>query len=183
MDKTQFYVFSGLFLSGLLVGYLLLSVRLARFERHLAELSGLKVLGERVEQLAQQMDHLRPDRVETLLERIHEDLQRLQDTNEALGQTIQRAASQTVVTAEPAIVMSRPESAAERVRALVEVRMLHLGYSNLRILSDLTMATMEGDFEVQVEAERNQMPCKGRVALRNGSVRDVSMQSAATMFP
>ena len=45
------------------------------------------------------------------------------------------------------------------------------------------MATMEGDFEVQVEAERNQMPCKGRVALRNGSVRDVSMQSAATMFP
>lgn len=183
MDQTQFYLFSGLFLGGLLVGYLLLSVRLARFERHLAELAGLKVLGERVEQLAQQMDHLRPDRVETLLERIHEDLQRLQDTNEALGQTIQRAATQAVVAAEPSVVMSRPESAAERVRALVEVRMLHLGYTNLRILSDLTMATMEGDFEVQVEGERNQMPCKGRVALRNGSVRDVSMQSAATMFP
>lgn len=183
MDQTQFYVFSGLFLGGLLVGYLLVGLRLARFESHLRELAGLKVLNDRIEQLAQQMDHLRPDRVETLLERIHEDLQRLQDANESLSQTIQRAASQPVVVSEPSMVMSRPESASERVRALVEVRMLHLGYANLRILSDLTMATMEGDFEVQVEAERNQMPCKGRVALRNGSVRDVSMQSAATMFP
>ena len=43
--------------------------------------------------------------------------------------------------------------------------------------------SLEGDVEVQVECERRHMPQKGRVLLRNGSLRDVALQTVATMFP
>ena len=50
-------------------------------------------------------------------------------------------------------------------------------------MTDLQDASLDGDVEVQVECERRQMPQKGRVVVRNGSVRDVAMQSVAPTFP
>jgi hypothetical protein len=79
----------------------------------------------------------------------------------------------------PAIV----EDAAGRVCAVVETRLLQLGYGRIQILTDLTGLVTTADVELQVEAERNGMPMKGRVTVRNGSVRDVALQSVVQMFP
>ena len=76
-----------------------------------------------------------------------------------------------------------PHIHADRIRALVEARLLQLGYGNLRMLTELHEMLLDGDVEVQVECERRHMPYKGRVLVRNGAVRDVAMQSAATSFP
>jgi hypothetical protein len=71
----------------------------------------------------------------------------------------------------------------ERIRAVVETRLLQLGYSQLRLLTDLRDQQVEGDVEVQVECERRQMPFKGRVLVRNGAVSDVALQTISPTFP
>ena len=62
-------------------------------------------------------------------------------------------------------------------------RLLQLGYRRLRLLGDLSDVQFTDEVEVQVEAERNGMPCKGRVVSRNGSVSDVHIQTVAQSFP
>ena len=73
--------------------------------------------------------------------------------------------------------------AAAQLVSLVEAQLLQLGYRNLRLLGDLRDVKHADEVEVQVEAERNGMPYKGRVLTRNGSVRDVHMQTVAQSFP
>ena len=65
----------------------------------------------------------------------------------------------------------------------LKARLLQLGYRNLRLLGDLSGAEFSDEVEVQVEAERNGMPVKGRVIARNGSVSDVHIQTVAQSFP
>jgi hypothetical protein len=190
MDALQFT----LFFIALLVGYVLLHLRLVRFEEHMQKLSGirsiddrLKGLDDRLRLVADAMEKLRLDRVEARLDRLHEDLE---DVREATIE-VQRAVVQIPVQpgspaqSEPApslMPVSR-EAATARLVAIVESRLLQLGYSRLNLLTDLSAARLDADLEVQVECERAGMPVKGRVLLRNGSVRDVSLQSVAQMFP
>jgi hypothetical protein len=171
MDLIQF----SLFFAALLVGYVLVHVRLVRFEQHLREIAGIRTLNQRLEAVASALERVRLDRVEELLHQLHEDL---------------RALHRATVDVEAAVArIPTPEGGVpapgggDRVLAAVETRLLRLGYQNLRILSDLSRQTAEGDAEVLVECERAGMPCKGRVTLRNGSVRDVQIQSAAQTFP
>jgi len=70
-----------------------------------------------------------------------------------------------------------------RISAIVESRLLQLGYTRLKLLTDLSEASPDKDVEVQVECERGHMPAKGRVLVRNGAVYDVAMQTVATTFP
>ena len=81
------------------------------------------------------------------------------------------------------VVAVASEAAGARIQALVESRLLQLGYGNLDILTDLSAVRSDHDVEVQVECERSGMPVKGRVLVRNGSIRDVALQTVAQMFP
>ena len=188
MDAWQF----ALFFVALVVGYVLVHLRLVRFEEHLQKLAGirsmddrLRVLDERLLQIVEGFERIRLDRIENKLERLHDDLEDLReattDVRQAVVQLPAPVATDGEFAAKPPIVV--PEPAGTRVRALVEGRLLQLGYGNLDILTDLSSLHSDNDVEVQVECERNGMPVKGRVIVRNGSVRDVAMQSAAQMFP
>ena len=188
MSVLQF----SLFFVAILVGYFLLHLRLVRFEEHLQKLAGirsmddrLRGLDERLQLLVEAMEKVRLDRVESRLERLHEDLE---DIREATG-AVRHAVVQIPVPPPPVVMeqapagIAVPETAGNRIAALVESRLLQLGYGNLDILTDLAAARSDRDCEVQVECERNGMPVKGRVLVRNGSVRDVALQTVAQMFP
>jgi hypothetical protein len=185
MDATQF----ALFFVALVVGYVLVHLRLVRFEEHLQKLAGIRNLDDRLlsidarlQKLADSFDRLRLERIEGQLDRLHEDLE---DLREATGE-VQHAVVQIPVPppgSEAAAASAFADSPGVRIAALVESRLLQLGYHNLRLLSELGNVRTGEDVEVQVECERNGMPVKGRVVLRNGAVRDVAMQTVATMFP
>ena len=166
-----------LFFLALLVGYALVHLRLVRFEEHLQKLAGirsiddrLRSLDEHLRQLLQAFEKVQLERVEQRLDRLHEDLEDLREATTDV---------RSAVVQIPATL----ETWSARLRGLVESRLLQLGYGNLRILTELADAPADRDVEVQVECERNHMPCKGRVLVRNGSVRDVAMQPVAQMFP
>lgn len=191
MSVLQF----ALFFVAILVGYFLLHLRLVRFEEHLQKLAGirsmddrLRGLDERLQLLVESFEKVRLDRVEAKLERLHEDLEDLREaTGDVRQAVVQIPAPPTVVPlAEGGAVSSVPaESAGSRIAALVESRLLQLGYGNVSILTDLTVVRgdRDRDVEVQVECDRGNMPVKGRVLIRNGSVRDIALSTVVQMFP
>jgi hypothetical protein len=189
MDVMQFT----LFFLALLVGYVLLHLRLVRFEEHLQKLSGIRSIDdrlrgieERLQTLGESFDKVGLSRIEQRLDRLHEDLE---DLHEATGQV--RHAVVQIPSRPPLAGADHPVGAAEtmavsagvRIAGLVENRLLQLGYGNLQILTDLSGAEADRDIEVQVECERGGMPAKGRVLVRNLNVRDVAIQTVAQMFP
>ena len=190
MSVLQF----SLFFLALLVGYFLLHLRLVRFEDHLQKLAGirsmddrLRVLDERFTALIEGLDRLRFDRIEARLDRLHDDLEDLRETTSSVRQAVVQIPSAPAAPSpgEATVVLPAApvESAGSRIRTLVETCLLQLGYGNLDILTDLSAARADQDLEVQVECERSGMPNKGRVLVRNGSIRDVALQSVAPMFP
>ncbi len=181
-----------LFFVALLVGYVLVHVRLARFEEHLQKLAGirglddrLRALDDRLAKLAESFDKIRLDRVESHLDRLHDDLEDLREaTGDVQHAVVQIPAPVVQATPEPVVVERSPmESPTQRFLALVEKRLLELGYHDIDVLTDLGRLDLDRDVEVVVEAQRGGMPVKGRVQVRNGSVRDVALQSVVTMFP
>jgi hypothetical protein len=194
MTPLQF----GLFFVALLVGYVVVHLRLVRFEEHLQKLGGirglddrLRGLDDRLRVLAESFDKLRLDRVESQLGRLHDDLEDLRDATSLVRQAVVEIPApvpQPVAppTAAAPVAMDRAsplESPAARLSGLVETRLLQLGYSEVQILTDLSTVPIDAELELQVECTRGNMPAKGRVLVRNGSVRDVAMQTVAPMFP
>ena len=173
MDALQF----SLCFAALLLGYVMVHVRLVRFETYLKEIAGIKTLNERLKAVSDSVERVRLDRVEELLQLLHEDLEDLR----ASSGRVERA----VVSRSGGMVPGSggERSAAERIRSVVETRLLDLGYNNLHLLTDLTKATLEEQVEVQVECERDHMPCKGKVSTRNGAVVEVQITSASQSFP
>ena len=172
MDLLQF----SLFFAALLVGYVLIHLRMVRFELYLKEMAGIRTLNQRLESLAEALSRVRLDRVEQLLQQLHEDVRAVQRATSAVEESLVRQPA-------PLPAVLAPASGAGRVQAVVETRLFQLGYSGLRLLTDLTALPAEGDVEIMVECERGGMPCKGRVTVRNGAVRDVQIQTAAQTFP
>lgn len=180
MDPLQF----SLFFVALLVGYVLVHLRLARFEVHMQKLAGIRTLDERLRVLAESFDKLRIDRLEQQLERLHEDLVDLREATSDVRQAVYEIPQPTVVHSAPeAVAVAASESVGSRVLALVETRLLQLGCRKIQVLTDLGDVRADREVEVLVECERGGMPTKGRVIVRNGAVRDVLMQNVATMFP
>ena len=195
MDALQF----AFFFAAILVGYVLVHLRLVRFEEHLQKLAGirslddrLRSLDERLKQVVESFDKVRLDRVEQHLDRLHDDLEDLREATLDVQHAVVHIPAPTIIAAPetpaplPAPTASpvvETESAGERVRALVETRLLQLGYGNLQILSELDRVDAAHDLEILVEADRGCMPVKGRVLVRNGAVRDVALQSVVQMFP
>ncbi|MFN3240521.1 MAG: hypothetical protein ACE37K_03305 [Planctomycetota bacterium] len=182
-----------LFFVALLVGYVLVHLRMVRFEEHLQKLAGirslderLKSLDDRVRELAASVDKKGLGRVTEQLDRLHDDLEDLREVTQRASEHVVKIPATTpaaAVDGDPAEHVGRADSPASRIVAVIETRLLQLGYRNLRLLGDLTDAQFTDEIEVQVEAERNGMPCKGRVVMRNGSVSDVHVQTVAQAFP
>ena len=190
MEIWQF----SLFFAALLVGYVVIHVRVARFEAHLRQLSHLQSIDQRLEAVVEQLskaDSERFDRIERLLERLHDDLEELRETTATVGESVVKLPQMPAANAEgnggpaedAAIQAGLVASPADRVRAIVESRLLQLGYTRLRLLTDLSGVSLDRDVEVRVECERGHMPAKGRVMVRNGAIYDVAMQTVATTFP
>lgn len=179
-----------LFFLAILVGYVLLHLRLVRFEDHLQKLSGirsiddrLRSLDDRMRLLVETLEKLQLERIEQRLDRLHDDLEDLREATGDVRTAVVQIPAAPVGAPVAASALPLAESAGARIAALVEGRLLQLGYGNLQILTDLTGVQADRDVEVQVECERNSMPVKGRVLLRNGAVRDVALQTVAQMFP
>lgn len=186
METWQF----SLFFAALLVGYVLIHLRIVRFEEHLRGLAVLRSIDERIAALPAQLptgDKERLARIELHLQSLRDAIEDLRETSERVGESLGEAIVRIPQPAAPVVVegtnVAPQPTMADRIRALVEARLLQMGFGNLRMLTELTDRPLDGDVEVQVECERRHMPYKGRVLVRNGAVRDVAMQSAATSFP
>jgi hypothetical protein len=175
MTTLQF----GLFFAALLIGYVLIHIRLMRFETYLREVSALKIVNERLQGVTEVLNRVDLAVVEERLEMMCERLGSLSE----IGERIERALERT--SREPAGVAALPVavSAGERIRALVETRLLSLGYRNLHILTDLASASGGEELAVTVECEKNQTTFKGKVVTCNGEIRDVNLQSVTQAFP
>lgn len=171
MTNLQF----SLFFVALLVGYIMIHLRLARFETHLREVSHLKLLNERLKGVADHLEGLRLDRIEEGLSLLHEDLEQVRDAT----LRVERSNARIAADGGSAAVGGSP---ADKIRAAIESRLLGMGYGNLRILADLSDASLDDELEILVECDKNHMPSKGRVITRNGSVQDVQLQSVAGTF-
>lgn len=185
MDAMQF----SLFFVALLVGYVLVHLRLMRFEEHLQKLGGirglddrLRQLDDRLRQLAESFDKLRVDRIEGQLERLHDDLEDLRDATNHVQHAVVQIPPLAQQAAAPAGEVLA-ESLPTRLVALVENRLLQQGYHDVNLLTDLANVDLTRDVELQIECWRGGMPVKGRVLVRNGSVRDVALQTVVQMFP
>ena len=188
MDGLQFT----LFFVALLVGYVLLHLRLVRFEEHLQKLAGirsvddrLRVMDERLLQLVESLEKVRLVGVEARIDRLHEDLEDLREVTIAVRHAVVQLPLPPGAGSAAAGAAAAPvvESPAAQIASAVEGRLLQLGYGNLQILTDLTGAMSDRDVEVVVECDRAGMAAKGRVLVRNGRVRDVAIQTVAQMFP
>jgi hypothetical protein len=187
MSALQF----SLFFAAVVVAYVLVHLRLVRFEGWLRQIGELRSLNERLDGVVRSMERVRLDRIETGLGQLHDDAD---GNREELRQVAALLRAQLAVleqivgakfpsTAAPVVAAAPDSDAASRIRAVVEARLLDLGYRDLRILSDLVGVGLAERTEVRVEATRHHMPQKGIVAVRNGAVVDVSLQSAAKSFP
>ncbi|MBL8723949.1 MAG: hypothetical protein JNK49_07880 [Planctomycetes bacterium] len=195
MDPWQFGVFFG----ALLLGYVLVHLRLVRCEAHLHELAGIRSLDDRLRRLDERLaglgessGRLRLDRVEALLERLHEDLEDLTEATASVRSAVVQIPPPTTIELPPPAAIAVPvppppapptESWSQRVCAAVDTRLQQLGYSRIQILDSLAAEDPGQDLELRVEAERHGMPSKGRVLVRNGRVLEVALQSVAAMFP
>ncbi|MFT4512103.1 MAG: hypothetical protein ACI89X_004477 [Planctomycetota bacterium] len=190
MSNLQF----SLFFAALVVGYVLVHLRMIRFEEHLQKLAGIRAiddrlrgLDDRVKQLAEKSGKVNLDRVSAQLATLHEDLEDLREATTEVRSAVVQIPTPTMVAAvaEDGSGQSaaHQESPATRIVAMIETRLLQLGYHNIRLLGDLGDVQMADEIEMRVEGERNGMPFKGRVIMRNGSVHDVNVQSVAQAFP
>ncbi len=183
-----------LFFVAILVGYVLVHLRLVRFEEHMRKLAGirsmddrLRVVDDRLRVMVELLEKARLDRIEGHIERLHEGLEDLREATGDVRQAVVEIPQPTVQLAaapdEPRPAAAAPEPYGARVQGLIEARLLQMGYGGIQMLSELGAARADRDTEVQVECERGGMPTKGRVVVRNGAVRDVALQTVAQMFP
>lgn len=177
MSPLQF----SLFFVALLIAYLLVHVRLIRFERYLQEVAVLRQLNERLQRLSDVFEGLSLEGVEDRLEALQADVRA---ATEAVGR-LERVAVRSQ-PAPPAPMPTPAEAAgtdSQRIRALVETCLIGLGYHDLHILSDLDDVSLDDEVEVVVECEKGQTVHKGKVVTRHGAIRDVHLKSIVQAFP
>ncbi len=173
MSPLQF----ALFFAALLIGYARVHVRLLRFEEYLREIAALRLMNERLEGVAQALQRAPPSTGEERWAEVCGELRALR----AAVDRLERVAAE--MRAPPAAAPAPPESVAERLRAAVTNRLAALGYTNLRILTDLSRASPGGELEVAVECDKGHVAHKGRVFTAAGAIRDVRLQSVTQSFP
>ena len=176
MDPLQF----GLFFAALLIGYLLLHWRLAKYERYLKQMAGLQQINERLKTVADAVESIKDDRLGEALDQLHEDGGEILDGVRALERRAAHPVDRVVEVRGQGDIHA---TAGERICAAIEERMFQMGYRKLIILTDLTGVKLDDEVSIQVECERNMMPCKGSIVTRNGSIVAVDVQTVSKMFP
>jgi hypothetical protein len=179
MDTFQF----ALFFVAILIGYILVHLRLAKFELYLKEISGVKRLDERLQGVVEAMERIKVERLEEGLHQLHEDAREVIEAIKGVERKVATTANQQVevITREGEALAAA--TAADRICAAIEERLFGLGYNKLHILTELAGVSLEDEVTVQVECERRMMPCKGSVTARNGRITDVDVHSVVRMFP
>lgn len=158
---------------------LLAQRRLRALEEELQRLGELERL-EPIQELLKKADEDRQDldqrRLEHVLADVRDGIKRLEGS--VLG-ALERQAQQPTQTAAP---RSEPS-----LRERVVNRLLALGYSDIRIVTDAAeleeLNAEDADGSVVVEARRESSLYKGRVLLRAGSLTDVELKPFYPIFP
>jgi hypothetical protein len=175
MDPLQFT----LFFVALVVGYILVHLRLVRFEAHLREIAGLRQLNERLQGVSDALQRISLATVEDRLDLACAELNELSQAAARIERALAERRSDPVVVAAP----PRAGSAPERVREAVESKLAALGYSNVQILTDLSGVSLDDDAELTVECDKQHIVHKGKVMTGGGGVRDVRLQDITRSFP
>jgi len=172
MSPLQF----SLFFVALLVAYILMHVRLVRFERYLREISGLKQLNDRMAGVSDVLKRLSVHSLEDRVDQVHGELRQLVA---AVGRMERALRDHTTV--EPVIGAEVPYGA--RLRAMIEERLIDNGFTDIRIVTDLGQTQPEQEVEVMVECQKDQVAHKGRLLVAAGSILRVNLRSVTQSFP
>lgn len=173
-----------LFFVALVLALALVHIQLAKLQGKLDDLARLGRIEDRLATVVQALDRVRLEPIEGLVRDLRGDLGAIVEGLDRVEQATARPVA--IPVPEPALSRrgrSDEPSAGDRARTAVETHLAGLGYTKVRVLSDLTHLVGEEDVDVLVECERGTMPCKGKLALRGGEVRDAQMQMLAQMFP
>jgi len=145
--------------------------------------SELQLLGTRLdalEDLKSSVARLVSDRDDLDLRRVEHVLLEIRDGQRRVEDRLLRATE--TARAAPGSAASQPACLADRVLD----RLLALGYERVQLVTpvdELPDASSDEGGQVQVEAHRNGVLCKGRVFVRGGALVEVEMKPAYTTFP
>jgi hypothetical protein len=161
-----------------------LSSRQRVLDKVLARLDGLAEIQSQIASLAASGSELDLRRLEHVLIDIREGHKRLEERLLQIAETSHHSASGE--TPEPAAGDPR-RSAGSGLSERVMNRLLAMGYERIQILTTIeeidALSAPSREGELLVEARRAGAVCKGRVAIRAGSIVAVELKSAHAMFP
>ncbi|MEM7205529.1 MAG: hypothetical protein AAF628_35055 [Planctomycetota bacterium] len=172
MSPLQF----ALFFAALLICYVLVHLRLTKFETYLREISGLRLLNERLQGVSDALKRVTVDGVEARLDQIAAELVQIR----TLADRLERAAP---VRAPVEVESESRESGAERLRREVIQHLEAAGYRNVRIVTAIGESESAEPLELAVECDRQQIAHKGKVLTAAGAVADVRLRSVTQSFP
>jgi len=149
------------------------------FDRRLDRLDQLEDIRAGVQRVADEHGNLDLRQVEHALLDIRDGQKRMEDR---LIQTIEALRARPSESAEPV------QDAPARILAdRVFGRLITLGYEQISLLTpidELDALAQDGKTgEVLVEARRNGVQCKGRIAIQDGVILDVELRSVYSAFP
>ena len=153
--------------------------RLRLFDQRLERLDRLEDLMSAVSRLADDQKSLDLRRLEHVLIDIRDGQKRSQDG-------LLRALELARAEREAAASQGRREAPTGRdLSERVVNRLLAMDFERIQVvtpLADIEELT-DGDGEILVEARKNGALCKGRVLVRGGTLTDVQLRPAYTVFP
>lgn len=154
-------------------------------ESRLARLDRLDEIQRQVARIAEAGGDLELRRLEHVLIDIRDGQKRLEERLLQLAETSGKEAVLEPDAPRPRRELERNPGA--KLSERITNRLLAMGYERIQLLAPLEelaeLAEGEGDGDVQVEARRAGAVCKGRVAMRGGSIAGVELKASHAMFP
>ena len=151
-------------LVALLLAFVLLYVRTARFEVYLKELKGLKGLIEKIRSLNEAVEKVQTTALEEHLFELNQKTGRILEILETRDQEVRAEAKETL-------------------QSLLESFLYGMGYERVKLLGELRDVSGPGPFEVQVECVKGDVVHKGAVILQGGRVVECRLRPAYEVFP
>lgn len=146
-------------------GLWLLTGRLRAIDERLRDLGALALLPEKLKALSERMEDLDTDALAMEVDRLRDDVERIE----------------SLATA-PGTGHAREVSRAERIRAAITRYLRDEGYRSVHVLAEEEQLESNPD-EVVVEAVRQGLQVKGKVQLVGGEVAETRLDPSYSMFP
>ena len=158
----------------ILIAFVLLFMRTARFEAHLKEIQGLRQLNERARRMNELLERLDPSPLEARLLDLGHKAARIVELLERRGlEHEERAAGRP----------AEEQRGREDARSLVETVLFGMGYGRVRLLGSAEEAGAGERIEIPVECVKADMVHKGVVAVQDGGVVECRIRPAYEVFP